>query len=142
MVAFNHKSYFIFKQTELQLLQTALIETKCQILQALAGAMDRPASKQMEVMNLKYHALIMKGKNTPRKRTTNAIPIVQVIASAEETLKDFEQRITELKTRGAALQADQISANKLLKLQVNDDADYIQVYSELLQISFSLFVLY
>ena len=38
-------------QTELQLLQTALIETKCQILQALAGAMDRPASKQLEVMH-------------------------------------------------------------------------------------------
>uniref|UniRef100_A0A3Q3K5V9 SYNE1 n=1 Tax=Monopterus albus TaxID=43700 RepID=A0A3Q3K5V9_MONAL len=75
-------------QTELQLLQTALIETKCQILQALAGAMDRPASKQLEV-----------------------------IANAEENLKDFEQRITELKTRGTALQADQISTNKLLKLQ-------------------------
>ncbi|XP_032356678.1 nesprin-1 isoform X1 [Etheostoma spectabile] len=75
-------------QTELQLLQTALIETKCQVLQALAGAMDRPASKQLEV-----------------------------IACAEESLKDFEQRITELKTRGATLQADQISANKILKLQ-------------------------
>lgn len=37
-------------QTELQVLQTSLIETKCQILQALAGAMDRPASKQLEVM--------------------------------------------------------------------------------------------
>ena len=36
-------------QTELQLLQTALIETKCQILQRLAGAMDKPASKQLEV---------------------------------------------------------------------------------------------
>ena len=36
-------------QTELQLLQTALIETKCQILQTLAGAMDKPASKQLEV---------------------------------------------------------------------------------------------
>lgn len=36
-------------QTELQLLQTSLIETKCQILQALAGAMDRPAFKQLEV---------------------------------------------------------------------------------------------
>uniref|UniRef100_A0A1A8H4I9 Spectrin repeat containing, nuclear envelope 1b n=1 Tax=Nothobranchius korthausae TaxID=1143690 RepID=A0A1A8H4I9_9TELE len=75
-------------QTEMQLLQTALIETKCQILQALAGVMDRPASKQLEV-----------------------------ISSAEESLKDFEQRITELKTRGAVLQADQTSANKLLKLQ-------------------------
>ena len=41
---------FCVKQTELQLLQTALIETKCQILQALAGAMDRPASKQLEVI--------------------------------------------------------------------------------------------
>lgn len=44
---------FCLKQTELQLLQTALIETKCQILQALAGAMDRPASKQMEVMKVR-----------------------------------------------------------------------------------------
>lgn len=43
---------FCTKQTELQLLQTALIETKCQILQALAGAMDGPASKQMEVMKV------------------------------------------------------------------------------------------
>lgn len=42
---------FCLIQTELQLLQTALIETKCQILQALAGAMDRPASKQLEVMH-------------------------------------------------------------------------------------------
>lgn len=42
----------------------------------------------------------------------------QVIASAEESLKDFEERITELKTRGSALHADQISTNKLLKLQV------------------------
>ncbi|MED6238399.1 hypothetical protein ATANTOWER_020000, partial [Ataeniobius toweri] len=75
-------------QTELQLLQTALIETKCQILQALAGAMDQPASRQMEV-----------------------------IASAEDTLKDLEQRIIEFKTRGAGLQTDQISANKLFKLQ-------------------------
>ncbi|KAJ0008745.1 hypothetical protein NQD34_016160 [Periophthalmus magnuspinnatus] len=75
-------------QTELQLFHTAFIETKCQILQALAGAMDKPASKQLEV-----------------------------IANAEENLKDFEQRITELKTRGALLQADQLSINKLLKLQ-------------------------
>lgn len=42
----------------------------------------------------------------------------QVIANAEENLKDFEQRISELKTRGGALQADQISTNKILKLQV------------------------
>lgn len=42
----------------------------------------------------------------------------QVIASAEDNLKDFEQKITELKTKGTLLQADQISTNKLLKLQV------------------------
>lgn len=47
----------------------------------------------------------------------------QVIAGAEESLKDFEQRITELKTRGAALHADQISINKLLKLQVTSLTD-------------------
>jgi len=41
-----------------------------------------------------------------------------VIGDAEANLRDFEQRITELKTRGAGLQADQPSANKLLKLQV------------------------
>lgn len=43
----------------------------------------------------------------------------QVIANAEDSLKDFELRITELKTKGAALQADQISSNELLKLQVS-----------------------
>jgi len=41
-----------------------------------------------------------------------------VIGSAEESLKDFERRITELKARGAALQVDQMSTNKILKLQV------------------------
>lgn len=41
---------FYGMQAELQVLQTSLVETKCQILQALAGAMDKPASKQIEVM--------------------------------------------------------------------------------------------
>ncbi|XP_045574102.1 nesprin-1 isoform X3 [Salmo salar] len=75
-------------QTESQLLLTDLTDTKCQILQTLAGAMDRPASKQLEV-----------------------------IAEAEESLREFERRITQLKTRGAELQADQISTNELLTLQ-------------------------
>lgn len=44
--------------------------------------------------------------------------LFQVIANAEENLKDFEQRISELKMRGGDLQADQISTNKILKLQV------------------------
>ncbi|KAJ4921305.1 hypothetical protein JOQ06_000785, partial [Pogonophryne albipinna] len=75
-------------QAQLQLLQTALIETKCQTLQELSGSMDRATSRQLEV-----------------------------ISEAEETLRDFDQRISELKSRGAELQRDQISANKILKLQ-------------------------
>ncbi|XP_061651777.1 nesprin-1 isoform X12 [Phyllopteryx taeniolatus] len=75
-------------QTELQHLQSTLMETKCQVLQVLAEAMDRPASEQL-----------------------------QIIASTEDNLKEFEQKITELKSRGVALQADQISTDKILKLQ-------------------------
>ena len=48
-VIFMSESNCLGPQTELQLLQTALIETKCQILQTLAGAMDKPASQQLEV---------------------------------------------------------------------------------------------
>lgn len=52
-------------QTELQVLQTSLIETKCQILQALAGAMDRPASNQLEVMRHEsIHILPSKANTT------------------------------------------------------------------------------
>lgn len=43
---------FYGMQAELQVLQTSLVETKCQILQALAGAMVKPASKQIEVMQV------------------------------------------------------------------------------------------
>lgn len=50
---------------------------------------------------------------------------LQVIANAEENLKDFEQRISELKSRGGALQADQISTNKILKLQVTELAAFL-----------------
>ncbi|XP_041710587.2 nesprin-1 isoform X1 [Coregonus clupeaformis] len=75
-------------QTESQLLLADLNDTKCQILQTLAGAMDRPGSKQLEV-----------------------------IAEAEEGLREFEQRITQLKTRGTELQAEQMSTNEMLKLQ-------------------------
>nr|XP_057913481.1 nesprin-1 isoform X6 [Doryrhamphus excisus] len=75
-------------QTELQLLQTSLMETKCQVLQVLAAAVERPASEQL-----------------------------QVISSTEDSLKEFEQKITELKSRGALLQVDQISADKILKVQ-------------------------
>nr|XP_046223327.1 nesprin-1-like isoform X12 [Oncorhynchus gorbuscha] len=75
-------------QTESQLVLADLTDTKCQILQTLAGATDRPGSKQLEV-----------------------------IAEAEEGLREFEQRITQLKTRGTELQAEQMSTNEMLKLQ-------------------------
>lgn len=57
------------------------------------------------------------------KKITHHPHFSQVIASAEDNLKEFEQRITELKTRGAALQADQMSTNKILKLQVINITD-------------------
>lgn len=56
-----------------------------------------------------------------KKGIVNVMFSHQVIVSAEESLKDFEQRITELKTRGAALQVDQVSTDKLLKLQVTSN---------------------
>lgn len=36
----------------------------------------------------------------------------------EDSLREFEQRVTELKTRAEGLQSDQISNQELLKLQV------------------------
>ncbi|KTF84425.1 hypothetical protein cypCar_00008835, partial [Cyprinus carpio] len=75
-------------QTELQHLFTALSESKFQIIQKVAGVLDHTTTKQIET-----------------------------IAEAEEMLKDFEHRITELKARGAELQLDQFSTNELLKLQ-------------------------
>ncbi|XP_073726049.1 nesprin-1 isoform X5 [Misgurnus anguillicaudatus] len=75
-------------QTELQHLFTALGESKFQIVQKLAGILDHTTPKQLET-----------------------------IAEAEETLKDFEHKITELKAKGAELQPDQFSTNELLKLQ-------------------------
>uniref|UniRef100_A0A4W5RRV1 Spectrin repeat containing, nuclear envelope 1b n=1 Tax=Hucho hucho TaxID=62062 RepID=A0A4W5RRV1_9TELE len=39
------------------------------------------------------------------------------VSEAEEGLRKFEQRITQLKTRGTELQAEQMSTNEMLKLQ-------------------------
>ncbi|XP_061097143.1 nesprin-1-like isoform X2 [Conger conger] len=75
-------------QTELRLLFTALSETRYQVLQTLTEALDRPASKQMES-----------------------------ISEAEDSLREIEQRISELKTRGEELHPDQVSTQELLKLQ-------------------------
>ncbi|XP_039537650.1 nesprin-1-like isoform X2 [Pimephales promelas] len=75
-------------QTELQHLFTAISESKFQVIQKMAGVLDHTTTKQLET-----------------------------IAEVEETLKDFEHRITELKARGAELHPDQFSTNELLKLQ-------------------------
>ncbi|XP_062293158.1 nesprin-1 isoform X4 [Scomber scombrus] len=75
-------------QNELRMLFTALSESKHQLLQKMAGTVDRPASKQIETLS-----------------------------EVEDSLKEFEQRVTELKTRAEGLQSDQISNQELLKLQ-------------------------
>ncbi|KAJ8270593.1 hypothetical protein GJAV_G00116870 [Gymnothorax javanicus] len=75
-------------QTELRLLFTALSETRYQVLQTLTEALDRPASKQMET-----------------------------ISEAEDSLREIEQRISELKATSQELQPDQVSSQELLKLQ-------------------------
>lgn len=75
-------------QNELRLLFTALSESKHLLLQKMAGTVDRPASKQIETLS-----------------------------EVEESLREFEQRVTELKTRAEGLQSDQISNQELIKLQ-------------------------
>ncbi|XP_031731325.1 nesprin-1 isoform X8 [Anarrhichthys ocellatus] len=75
-------------QNELRMLFTALGENKHLLLQKMAGTVDRPASKQIETLS-----------------------------EVEESLREFEQRVTELKTRAEGLQSDQISNQELLKLQ-------------------------
>ncbi|MGH0176243.1 UNVERIFIED_CONTAM: hypothetical protein FKN15_004424 [Acipenser sinensis] len=73
---------------ELKMLFTALADSKYLILHKLAEAMELPAAKQMEA-----------------------------ILESEESLKEFEQRINELKTHGQKLQPDQPAVQELLELQ-------------------------
>ncbi|KAG7239212.1 hypothetical protein INR49_029965 [Caranx melampygus] len=75
-------------QNELRMLFTALSESKHQLLQKMAGTADRPASKQIEALS-----------------------------EVEDSLREFEQRVSELKTRAEGLQSEQISSQELLKLQ-------------------------
>ncbi|XP_047184446.1 nesprin-1 isoform X2 [Scophthalmus maximus] len=75
-------------QNELRMLFTALSESKHQLLQKMACSADRPASKQIEALS-----------------------------EVEDSLREFEQRVTELKTRAEGLQSEQISHQELLKLQ-------------------------
>ncbi|RXM34940.1 Nesprin-1 [Acipenser ruthenus] len=73
---------------ELKMLFTSLADSKYLILHKLAEAMELPAAKQMEA-----------------------------ILESEESLKEFEQRINELKTHGQKLQPDQPAVQELLELQ-------------------------
>lgn len=46
----------------------------------------------------------------------------------EDSLKEFEQRVTELKTKAEGLQSDRLSHQELLKLQVKQkkkNPDYL-----------------
>ncbi|CAL9692474.1 unnamed protein product [Knipowitschia caucasica] len=75
-------------QSELRMMFTALSESKHQLLQKVAGTVDRPAAKQIETLS-----------------------------EVEDSLKEFEQRVMELKAKAEGLQGDQISNQDLLKLQ-------------------------
>ncbi|TWW68818.1 Nesprin-1 Enaptin KASH domain-containing protein 1 [Takifugu flavidus] len=75
-------------QNELRVLFAALSEHKHQLLKKMAGTVDRPASKQLETLS-----------------------------EVEDSLKEFEQRVAELKTRADGLQSDHIANQELLKLQ-------------------------
>ncbi|XP_063352154.1 nesprin-1 isoform X7 [Pelmatolapia mariae] len=75
-------------QNELRLLFTALTESKHQLLHKMAGTADRPASKQIETLS-----------------------------EVEDSLKEFEQKVTELKMKAEGLQSDSSSNQELLKLQ-------------------------
>ncbi|XP_073712130.1 nesprin-1 isoform X2 [Misgurnus anguillicaudatus] len=75
-------------QTEYRLLLTALSDSKYQLSRKMNAAMDRPASKQMEVL-----------------------------AEAEDSLREFEQKVSEMRSRGETLQPNQLCTQELLKLQ-------------------------
>ncbi|KPP77537.1 nesprin-1-like, partial [Scleropages formosus] len=75
-------------QTELRLLFTALAESKQHTVIRLAEVHSQPTPKQTEI-----------------------------ITEAEESLRELEQRVTELKYKGETLQPDQICTQELLKLQ-------------------------
>ncbi|XP_062858462.1 nesprin-1 isoform X4 [Trichomycterus rosablanca] len=84
-------------QTELRLLFSTMSDAKHQLLKKLSGSVDRPASKQMETL-----------------------------AEAEDGLREFEQKVSEMRTKGETLQPDSVTTPELLKLQ--------DVYEELVEI--------
>uniref|UniRef100_A0A8C2KL13 Spectrin repeat containing, nuclear envelope 1a n=1 Tax=Cyprinus carpio TaxID=7962 RepID=A0A8C2KL13_CYPCA len=81
---------------QVQLLLTAVSDSKYQLLQKMNAVMDRPASKQMEIL-----------------------------AEAEDSLREFEQKVSEMRSRGETLLPNQLCTQDLLKLQ--------DVYEELVE---------
>ncbi|XP_053736179.1 nesprin-1 isoform X10 [Synchiropus splendidus] len=75
-------------QNELRLLFGALSECKHQLLQKMAVTLDRPASKHIETLS-----------------------------EVDDSLRELEQKVTELKTKADGFQSDQISNQELHKLQ-------------------------
>ncbi|XP_041831658.1 nesprin-1-like [Melanotaenia boesemani] len=75
-------------QNEMRMVFTALTESKHQLLEKMSGTADRPASKQLETLS-----------------------------EVEESLREFEQKMIELRNRAEGLQSDQTSNQELLKLQ-------------------------
>ncbi|KAF5900062.1 nesprin-1-like isoform X2, partial [Clarias magur] len=83
-------------QAELRQLFSAMCDSKHQLLQKMGGAADRPASKQLETL-----------------------------AEAEDSLREFEQKVCEMRTKGETLQSDPVTTQELLRLQ--------DVYEELVE---------
>ncbi|XP_061756512.1 nesprin-1-like isoform X2 [Nerophis ophidion] len=75
-------------QNELRMLFTALNESRDMLLQKMAGTVERPAAQQIETLS-----------------------------EVEDSLKEFEQRVTELKTKAQGPQSDRLSHQEFLKLQ-------------------------
>uniref|UniRef100_A0A671Q6F1 Nesprin-1-like n=1 Tax=Sinocyclocheilus anshuiensis TaxID=1608454 RepID=A0A671Q6F1_9TELE len=76
------------QELSFRLLLTAVSDSKYQLLQKMNAVMDRPASKQMEIL-----------------------------AEAEDSLREFEQKVSEVRSRGETLQPNQLCTQELLKLQ-------------------------
>ncbi|KAG5277589.1 hypothetical protein AALO_G00119350 [Alosa alosa] len=75
-------------QGEMRQLSSALSDSRIALQQKMIGSLERPASRQMEM-----------------------------VLEAEDSLREFDQRVQELRSRGETLQPDQTSAQELLKLQ-------------------------
>lgn len=100
------------------MLLTALTECKRQLLHKMAGTAERPASKQIEVLFEEETQVNKVSYQNKESCPLNASCSSQTLAELEDSLREFEQRLTELRSRADVLQSDQPSKQELLKLQV------------------------